>query len=120
MFKKVFYRLCSDSPNAWAQTSDRHVSLHRTVVAQFFLDCFLSVQNLMSLLLSPVRQKDWVDLHAFMQSFELIQQITYEPSSFFFREPNNDLKKKFTIQKLICKALHSLFLGGHAGVQQQT
>lgn len=112
IFRSIFEKLYFENIGNFPTQVNSQQCIHITVVTQFFLDCFISTQCLLNLLLSAINSKQWVDLRLFMQSFENIQKVVYEPAGFFFRAPDEETKRRTTIQMLLCSLYLVFFLVG--------
>lgn len=108
LFKGIFEKLYFENIGNFSTQINSQQCIHITIAIQFFLDCFISTQHLLDLLLSAINSKQWVDLRSFMQSFENLQKVVYEPTGFFFRAPDEETKRRVTIQMLLCN-LHLVF-----------
>lgn len=77
-------------------------AIHISALKQFFLECYVTSDKFMSLLLAPYRSQVWVTQPQFLRSFQEVHSHILEPLSLYAEDPTH-IKKLFTVQKLFCK-----------------
>jgi hypothetical protein len=100
MLKNIFNKI----GKVYVDSNDRYVTdkYNNYVLKQFWLDCFVSDQKLLSLLMKPSVNKSYFDFACFLQAFA-------EVKNFFVRNSNKESRRlhnndSFTIQKMLCIA----------------
>jgi hypothetical protein len=106
----VFHTLCTndklasciqaqyDGTRRIEETSFIHISALR----QFFLNCYVSSSQFMSLLMLPFKTQVWISEGHFLRSFENIQSHIFEALDLYADNPRS-AKKLFAVQKLFCE-----------------
>lgn len=87
---------------SWVKKVNGQDSLHSEILNQIWLDCYVSDQGFMNLLVNPVQKFTWVGFQDFLKCLEAIHQKTF--GHFFFpKRYGKKSKTLFRVQKLLCK-----------------
>jgi len=84
-----------------ARLNNSNQEVHISNVRQFYLDNHITYQLFMNLAVNSFNNKQWVDLGMFAVSIESLHSGLFDKTSFFYKEPNKEAKKRITIQKLL-------------------
>mmetsp|Transcript_18385 Transcript_18385/g.33063 ORF Transcript_18385/g.33063 Transcript_18385/m.33063 type:complete len:225 (-) Transcript_18385:861-1535(-) len=84
------------------QVVDDKYTVHISALRQFFLECYVTSDHFMSLLLAPYRTITWVSQAQFIRSFDEVHSRMLEPLSLYTEDPYR-IKKLFAMQKLFCE-----------------
>ena len=98
-FQKLLFRYQGTS---WARGGNISV-LHIVAVKQFWFDCFTFDVSFFKLLLDSVTSKVWVNIENLFKAIESAQR-TSTHNFFSLKRFDKKSKKRFEIQKVLCKS----------------
>ncbi len=101
--ERVFERLIEQySGTSWCKDEKEPV-LHAVALKQFWLDCYTSDQNFLSLLTESISNKPWINVEGIYNSIEAAQRLSAF-NIFPLKRYDKKLQKNFLIQKLLCNS----------------
>jgi hypothetical protein len=103
IFKKLIQKFKETS---WVR-GDNKAEIHIAALRQFWLDCYVADTNFLSLLLSALPNKIWINLSGFKKSIESTRGVSAF-AFFSLKRYDKKLQKDFLIQKMLCNN-HSVF-----------
>ena len=77
------------------------IEIHIVAIKQFWLDCYVSDENFMTLLYESLAHKIWIKLEEFTKSIENAQK-TSAHKTFSLKRYDKKANKVFQIEKMIC------------------
>lgn len=96
----------------WAKAYEGEAYVHKLVVDQFWLSCFISRSDFLKKLQAPLKKKNWVDLKCFLRCVDGVHKVNHSFFSAFERHSNVD-REQDRIQKWIfffCVDLEEVFV----------
>ena len=76
--------------------------IHTSLIIRFWLDCYVSSQVFLSMLMAPLKDKEWLSFEDFTKSIETINQRNVF-RAFFSEKEDKKFATTMRIQKLLCK-----------------
>ncbi|CAG9323699.1 unnamed protein product [Blepharisma stoltei] len=88
-------------PKGGARVHKNELYIHIANIIQFFLDCCITTSFFLNQIIMPEKQVQWMDLKSFGQAMERVQYTVFDKTSFFYKPPDQELKKMINLQKLL-------------------
>lgn len=75
--------------------------IHISIITQFWLDCFVTFQVFLNMLLAPIRDKEWIQYEDFLKSIDAVHQKNV-CRAFFSTKQDKKFSATVRVQKLLC------------------
>jgi len=103
-FKAVFYSIMQKFRSTGLIRIDgnrNEAEIHISIISQFWLDCFVTFQVFLNMLLAPIRDKEWIQYEDFLKSIDAVHQKNV-CRAFFSTKQDKKFSATVRVQKLLC------------------